>query len=138
MGGVCAVLLGAPVATFDLDIVHSRSEENLSRLMRALTEMEAHYRDHLPQKLEPTTAALSKTGHHLLGTKFGPLDVLGSIGVDDDYAVLIEHTETVEVANGIAVKILDLDTLISVKQKTARSKDNYMLEILREMLSIDR
>ena len=32
VGGVCAVLLGAPVGTFDVDIVHSRSEQNLDRL----------------------------------------------------------------------------------------------------------
>jgi len=29
VGGICAVLHGAPVTTFDLDIVHSRSPENL-------------------------------------------------------------------------------------------------------------
>ena len=64
VGGVCAVLLGALVATFDLDIVHSRSEANLPCLIKALAELEAHYRDHLPRRLKPTTAALSKTGHH--------------------------------------------------------------------------
>lgn len=31
VGGVCAVLHGAPVATFDLDVVHSRQLENLHR-----------------------------------------------------------------------------------------------------------
>jgi hypothetical protein len=36
VGGVCGVLHGAPVTTFDLDIVHSRTQENLARLMPAL------------------------------------------------------------------------------------------------------
>ena len=36
VGGVCAVLHGAPVTTFDLDLVHSRSADNLARLMSAL------------------------------------------------------------------------------------------------------
>ena len=83
----------------------------------------------------PSREALSTTGHHLLATKFGPLDVLGSIGIRDDYIELQGHTETVEIGDGIEVQILDLATLIEVKQKTARSKDNYMLEILREMQS---
>lgn len=64
VGGVCAVLLGAPVSTFDLDIVHSRSSENLIRLSKALQALDAHYRDHLPQRLEPTLAGLAETGHH--------------------------------------------------------------------------
>ena len=65
VGGVCAVLLGAPVATFDLDVVHARSEENLRRLSNALDELDAHYRDHLPRRLKPSNEALAHTGHHL-------------------------------------------------------------------------
>ncbi|MDA0791756.1 MAG: hypothetical protein O2780_20150 [Proteobacteria bacterium] len=137
VGGVCAVLLGAPVATFDLDIVHSRSEENLNRLMNALKELGAHYRDHLPKRLVPSLAGLARTGHHLLATSSGPLDVLGSIGTDDDFTMLDDHVEIVEITQGIEVKILNLDTLIEVKEKTARAKDNYMLEILRAMRDLD-
>ena len=33
VGGVCAVLHGAPVATFDLDLVHNRALDNLERLI---------------------------------------------------------------------------------------------------------
>jgi hypothetical protein len=32
VGGVCTVLHGAPVYTFDLDLVHSRAPDNLERL----------------------------------------------------------------------------------------------------------
>ena len=137
VGGVCAVLLGAPVATFDLDIVHSRSSENLNRLMTALKELKAHYRDHPSQQLEPSLEGLAKTGHHLLATSKGPLDVLGSIGIDDDFTVLNDHVEIVEITDGIEVKILELGTLIEVKEKTARDKDNYMLEILRAMRDLN-
>ena len=133
VGGVCAVLLGAPVATFDVDIVHSRSEENLDRLSRALEELDAHYRDHLPRRIPPARVALAESGHHLLATRFGPLDVLGSIGEDDDYPTLLSKSEPVQIDRNISIRILDLDTLIEVKQKTERSKDNYMLEILRAM-----
>ena len=131
VGGVCAVLLGAPVATFDLDIVHSRTQENLDRLARALGELDAHYREHLPRHVSPAREALAKSGHHLLITRFGPLDVLGSIGEDDDYATLVSRSEGVQVDRDVSVRILDLDTLIEVKQKTVRAKDRYMLEILR-------
>ena len=136
VGGVCAVLLGAPVATFDIDIVHSRTQENLTRLIAALDELGAHYRDHIPRKIAPSDEGLSKLGHHLLSTKFGPLDVLGSIGHEEGYVELLSHTESVEIVEGVSVDILDLATLIEVKEKTARPKDNYMLEILREMQNL--
>lgn len=45
VGGVAAVLAGAPISTFDLDIVHERSPSNAARLLSALTQMEARYRD---------------------------------------------------------------------------------------------
>lgn len=44
VGGVCAVLHGAPLATFDLELVHSREPRNLVRLRAALEELDAHYR----------------------------------------------------------------------------------------------
>ena len=44
VGGVCAVLHGAPISTFDLDLVHSRAPNNIDRLMVALKTLNAHYR----------------------------------------------------------------------------------------------
>lgn len=41
VGGVSAVLHGAPVTTFDLDIVHRRTPENIDRLLAALRELDA-------------------------------------------------------------------------------------------------
>lgn len=133
VGGVCAVLLGAPIMTFDLDIVHSRSQQNLARLSEALTELEANYREHLPKRIVPDLESLGSTGHHLLMTKFGPLDVLGAIGVRDDFKMLVSKIETIDLGGATSVRILNLETLIEVKQKTARDKDMAMLEILRAM-----
>ncbi len=45
VGGVAAVVGGAPIATFDLDIVHARNAANLARLQAALDEIDARYRD---------------------------------------------------------------------------------------------
>ena len=36
VGGVAAVLNGAPVNTFDIDVVHSREESNVARIMQVL------------------------------------------------------------------------------------------------------
>jgi hypothetical protein len=136
VGGVCAVLLGAPVTTFDLDIVHSRSARNIEHLNAALEELEASYREHLPRKMIPDAKALQKTGHHLLLTRYGPLDILGAIGDNDGYEHLISHCETIDLGQDRIIRILDLETLIRMKEKSARDKDQGMLNILRAMQSM--
>src|SRR5215471_11648207 len=78
VGGVAAVLTGAPVNTFDVDVVHSRDPENLGRLVRALREMDAQYR-HRPE-FRPDESHLATKGHQLLKARSRNLDILGAIG----------------------------------------------------------
>jgi hypothetical protein len=76
VGGVSAVLHGAPVTTFDLGIVHSRDPENVTRLLSALEELDARYRFQPERQLRPDASHLAGPGHQLLLTMYGPLDVL--------------------------------------------------------------
>lgn len=39
IGGVAAVVRGAPVTTLDIDIVHRRTEDNVARLGLALSDL---------------------------------------------------------------------------------------------------
>src|SRR5262245_23364182 len=80
VGGMSAVLQGAPVNTLDLDVVHDRSPENVERILGALAEMDAYYRADLAnRRLRPTASHLIGPGHQLLVTKYGVLDVLGTV-----------------------------------------------------------
>ena len=44
VGGFAAVTLGAPIMTWDVDVVHSIEPENLRRLTTALAALDAHYK----------------------------------------------------------------------------------------------
>ncbi|MGH9624331.1 MAG: DUF6036 family nucleotidyltransferase, partial [Bryobacteraceae bacterium] len=44
VGGLAAVLNGAPVQTYDVDIVYSRSPENIRYLLEALESLDAVFR----------------------------------------------------------------------------------------------
>lgn len=129
VGGVCGVLHGAPVSTFDLDLVHSRSRENLCRLMAALEVLEACYRGREGERLKPGIDHLSSPGHQLLLTNYGPLDLLGTIGTGYDYADLLDNTVELEI-EGAHLRMLDLDSLIRIKKETIADKDKVMLLIL--------
>ncbi len=132
VGGVCAVLQGAPISTFDLDLVYSRDSQNLDRLEGVLREMNAFYRE--KAEVYPDRSGLNTPGHHLLMTKFGPLDLLGSTIGGEEYDELLKHTDEVDLGGGTLVRILDLPTLIRMKEKLGRDRDRAVLPILKRTL----
>jgi hypothetical protein len=133
VGGVAAVLAGAPISTFDLDIVHDRSPTNVARLLSALADLDARYRDLTGRVLRPEARALEGEGHHLLLTRCGPLDVLGNIGLGRSYQDLI--ADSIERPLGqITICVLGLEALIRAKIEAGRDKDRAVLPILRRTL----
>lgn len=130
VGGVCGALHGAPIATFDLDAVHSRRPENVDRLLAALEELGACYRTHPGRRLRPTKTHLESPGHQLLMTDAGPLDLPGSVGQGRSYDDLAEHATQMQVGP-TPVRVLDLDTLIRLKEELGGEKDRAVLPILR-------
>ena len=80
VGGLAAVSQGAPIATFDIDIVPATKESNLGKLLDFLLDINARHRDRPGgQVLRPTIEDLTAGGHCLLMTDHGPLDILGTI-----------------------------------------------------------
>jgi len=138
VGGVCAVLHGAPISTFDIDIVHSREPGNVDRIMKALDELKARYRDPAGRMIKPTKAHLSSHGHQLLMTKDGPLDLLGELAKGRGYDELLENTVSLVLSEGLTVRPLNLETLIQTKEEAARDKDIAILAILRRTLEEQR
>ncbi|WP_437284120.1 nucleotidyltransferase domain-containing protein [Sorangium sp. So ce406] len=136
VGGMAAALQGAPVNTLDIDIVYSRSEQNIGRLMTALTDLEAVFRTD-PRRLIPNESHLRSTGHKLLQTKHGLLDVLATIEESTSYDDLLPDTTVLEIA-GALVRVLSLERLIEVKAKLTRPKDRAMLLVLQATLDEKR
>jgi hypothetical protein len=135
VGGVAAVLQGAPIATFDLDVVHRRTPENVERVLRALEAMHARYRDLAGRRLAPTAAALLGDGHHLLSTDHGPLDVLGALGNGLAYEALVDETSRLDL-DGLPVLVLELAAVIRLKEQLGRDKDLASLAVLRHTLTL--
>ena len=134
VGGVGAVLQGAPISTFDLDVVHSRTSDNIDRLLAALQALDARYRTSGARETAPGRSHLSSPGHQLLMTTFGPLDLLGAIGKGKGYGELLGHTVKMKVGAGLRVRVLDLATIIKVKEEVGHEKDRAALGVLRRTL----
>ena len=67
-------------------------------------------------------------------TRFGPLDILGAIGMGHEYKDLLEDTVEMQVGRGIKVRVLKLDALIRIKGEAAGEKDKATLPLLRRTL----
>lgn len=135
VGGLAAVAQGATMTTFDVDIVHGRSEDNIDRLLAVLTGLDAYYRGRPGgELLPPDRRALAGPGHSLLMTSLGPLDVLGEIEGHRSYVELIDHTESVSFA-GRAVRVLSLEMIVQLKRASSHPKDVRALPILEAALA---
>ena len=80
VGGVAAVVEGAPIATLDLDVVFDQSPDNLERLELALGSVNARYRDPAGRQLVPSRSRLEEARTNLLLTD---LSGLGNLGQQD-------------------------------------------------------
>jgi hypothetical protein len=135
IGGVAANAHGAARATYDVDVVYARSQDNIARLVAALQPLNPYLRGAppgLPFRWDSETIAHGL--NFTLTTSLGDLDVLGEVAGGGGYEQLVRHSVTFELF-GAPCRCLDLDTLIHVKRAAGRPKDFEAiaeLEALRE------
>jgi hypothetical protein len=134
VGGLAAVLNGAPLNTYDVDIVHSREDANIHRLLPVLEDLDAIFRIQPERRLKPNASHLASAGHLNLITRYGPLDLLGTVGRNLGYLELLPLSSDLIIAPGIRIHVLGLETLIALKQELGGEKDLAMLPILRRTL----
>jgi predicted nucleotidyltransferase len=132
VGGVAAVLQGAPIHTNDLDILYSLEPANQARLLGALQKLGAIFRDD-PRRIEPNLSHLASRGHKLLTTSAGKLDCLGTIEEHTTYDDILEHVDWVQI-DDMRIRVISLPRLIQVKEKLTRPKDQLALLQLRATL----
>ncbi len=135
VGGAAATAHGSARLTNDLDIVYSRSKDNIGRLVAALRGFRPYLRGDppdLPFRFDEETirAGLNFT----LTTTAGDLDLLGEITGGGGYEQLVASSISIQLF-GIGCLCLGLDRLIEVKRAAGRAKDLETiaeLEALRE------
>jgi hypothetical protein len=135
VGGIAAILEGAPVSTLDLDIVVQPPPEGREPLLLALEELHARYLDPAGRQIVPDAEKLATLHIHRLLTDFGPLDILDTIGHGLTYQDLIGETSSYELGT-LTVRVLNLATIIRSKEEANRDKDWATLPILRRTLEL--
>jgi len=135
VGGVAAQLEGAPILTFDLDVLYDQTPENRGRLLAALRELKARYRDPAGRHIEPDMAKIETLRTHLLLTDLGALDVLSAVGNSLTYRDLVGRSVEYELGES-RVRVLELAAVIETKEQANRDKDRAVLPVLRQTMNM--
>jgi predicted nucleotidyltransferase len=134
IGGVAGILHGSARATYDVDLVYSRNEQNIERLASVLSAYNPYLRN-APEGLPFVWDA--KTIRHglnfTLTTTIGDIDLLGEVAGGDTYSGFLPHSFEVE-AFGVRFKCIDLPTLIRIKEAAGRPRDREAIAELRVLL----
>lgn len=134
IGGVAGSLHGSAFITQDLDIVCSRSHENIRRLAAALQPYEPYLRNAPPGLPFKWDEATIRNGlNFTLTTSFGDLDVLGEVTGGGGYADLLPHSREVS-GFGVTFRLVNLDKLIVLKRAAGRPKDLQAIAELQGIL----
>jgi len=130
IGGVCGVLHGVPLVTFDLDVCCPFSVENLRRIESAVKDL--HPRHRLvasPLPLQLTDELCTRLKNLYLQTDFGKLDCLSEVAGVGDYPAVWKNSVTCGTDRG--VRMLSLEALIAAKRAAGRERDLAAVRLLR-------
>jgi len=133
VGMLAGVLQGAPLTTADLDIVHRRTEDNVSRLLAVLEELDAFARGDR-RRIRPSASHLLGSGQILLETRLGHLDCLCTIDGSRGYDELLPHSLPLELGGGLRARVLELGELLEIKRRAGRPKDLAVIPYLEATL----
>lgn len=134
VGGLAATVHGSARMTQDIDVVYSRSSENVRTLVEALAPFAPYLRG-APAGLpfEWSASTVLRGLNFTLTTRLGDIDLLGEITGGGTYEELEGSTLEVEIF-GYRCRCLDLDTLIRVKRAAGRPRD---LEAVAELEALE-
>jgi len=134
VGGVAAGIHGALRTTLDLDVVYSRTPDNIERLVKALEPFSPYLRgapSGLPFRLDAATVLRGL--NFTLTTSLGALDLLGEVTGGGPYEALQASADVVEL-EGFRCQVVTLPKLIELKRAAGRGKDREALAELEVLL----
>lgn len=123
VGGMAAAAYGSSVVTEDVDVCAPLDEENVRRILAALSGLNPR------QRMRPDRPALPSDPAQLRGLRnlyivcdAGQIDFLGEITGVGPYEALAKNATVLDLG-GFSCSVISLDDLIRGKQAMGRPKD---------------
>lgn len=131
--GLAGTVHGAARPTYDLDVVYSRSPQNIDALVNALAPLKPYLRGAPPGLPFHWASATLKAGlNFTLTTTEGSIDLLGEVTGGGRYDELLPSTIEAEIL-GVRCRCVSLAKLIALKRAAGRPRD---LDALAELEAI--
>jgi predicted nucleotidyltransferase len=138
IGGVAVAMQGYGRATKDLDITYATDQANLEALGAVLIAADARLRGvHEDVPFVPDARTLKHTQILTLDTVDGGLDLLVDPSGAPPYETMRSRSESIDY-EGIQIKIVSLEDLLSMKRAAHRPQDLADVEALETALHLRR
>lgn len=133
IGGVAGNVHGSARVTYDLDVVYSRSRENLRRLVGTLQPYSPYLRGAPPGLPFTFDEQTIRNGlNFTLTTTLGDFDLLGEVTGGGTFMELQNYTQQIR-EGALSFACVTLERLIQLKRAAGRPKD---LEAIAELHAI--
>lgn len=120
VGGLAAVLRGAPTVTYDIDVAPAQDAANLERLVAVLRALGAVRYTNPDARVEQFAAPIAY------------VDVLRELRAVGGFAALRERADRIAVED-VTLLVGSLDDVIAFKEAAGRTKDLAALPALRAL-----
>jgi len=140
IGGLAAILYGAPHVTTDVDVVPEETKDNLARLSATLKELNARIRvagEDAGIPLDHSAESIARARIWNLVTDQGNLDITFVPSGTTGYGDLVRDAEAMNV-RGVDVPVASLADVIRSKEAAGRERDRAILPTLRRLLDRQR
>ena len=139
IGGVALMLHGSTRMTADIDILYSRSHENIRRLVEAVKPFGPKLRlarDAKPVDFPFDEQTIWDGANFTLWTPDFDIDLLASTEDLPSYEAVLPQSELVETNRGRTFRVLSLDALLRIKRRLNRVKDQLALPEIEALIEI--
>jgi predicted nucleotidyltransferase len=134
IGGLAAIAHGNARSTYDVDVVYSRTRENIRRLVQVIAPYQPYLRGAppgLPFKWDEKTIRMGL--NFTLTTTLGDIDLLGEVAGAGSYEQLLPHSVELTLF-GVKCNCATLERLIQMKRAAGRPKDMLVIAELVALL----
>jgi len=139
IGGVALMLHGSTRMTGDIDILYSRTRENIRRLVSALKPFGPKLRlanNAVPVDFPFDEHTIWNGANFTLWTLDFDIDLLASTEDLPSYEAVLSESVVVETNRGRVFRILSLDALLRIKRRLNRVKDQLALPEIEALIEI--
>ena len=134
VGGLAAIAHGNARSTYDVDVVYSRTRENIQKLVQVIAPFQPYLRGAppgLPFKWNEKTIRMGL--NFTLTTTLGDIDLLGEVTGAGNYEQLLPFSVELTLF-GLTCRCATLERLIQMKRAAGRPKDMLVIAELVALL----